>query len=955
MSGDVRMNQMIGREAELRDLIDTVNQVACDVQTRLVLVAGVAGIGKSRLLSEVVEQACAPALIAQADPVDQNVPFGMFRDGLIRLQIEADKESDLAASVAACLAELDASTWRAATASPSPVNAIFSALCSVLADLARASNQTVIVGLEDLHDADPDSVALLYRLARHVVNVPVMIIATSRPETNRQQIRPFVERLALEGRGSLVELGPLTRDQIGELVNRLAGVSALPGLVSQVYEGSQGNPFFAETLWATAAAGGSEAVRASLPGERLPSAAGKPTGADLLSRFFISSQQDWLAAGSLALLGRVSVRDIEVFGAMTDLAGPDLTACLNRLEGSGLLAARGQGEYAFAHGLLRSAVLARMGPAQTALLHGKAASAMAAKRDCGDSFDPFAYATHIYHSMAPDDPRLVTSAMAAAELSIGAAPLVAAEWFDRAATALDGDPTKAFMVRAQQTMALLTGYDSRGAFAVGKQTLVSAPAGVPRSRLALATATAASSSDLLPDALALLDGELGQDPENVALQVSRTLILSQLGRAKEAASAYAAVAAQAKSTDPVDPFTGAWTFATLYAYAEQVALIEDRTLFAARAREEAEKLPAFAQGGMLLYLNTQVGANPGSFARADAELTKAAQLLGRTTGPFTENDVRVDVPTFGWFQGNWDTTLESIRTHLAFSAQGSNKTAAEVARSVGILILTDRGEYAAAAQLAEDLALAAELGRSLAAIAKARLARSRGSVAAALETLRERRAEMDQRGVVRMYSLVTEELVALELANGDRAQAQLTADAAWSATRRAESQILDLWAARAVAAAHGNVDQALLALAIATREDLPFEVAKCRLILGELDHWPAENLRAAIATFDKLGAKPWRRRAGAAMRAMGLAVPRKARRTDELSPTEQEIIGLLGQRLTNRQIAGVLRYSEKTVEAYLSRIYAKTDTANRAELVQAISDDRPSVGFGVTGGAPHLP
>lgn len=52
---------------------------------------------------------------------------------------------------------------------------------------------------------------------------------------------------------------------------------------------------------------------------------------------------------------------------------------------------------------------------------------------------------------------------------------------------------------------------------------------------------------------------------------------------------------------------------------------------------------------------------------------------------------------------------------------------------------------------------------------------------------------------------------------------------------------------------------------------------------------------------------------------------------------------MLEQRLTNRQIAETMTYSEKTIEAYLSRVYAKTDTSNRLEIIQAIHAGRVKV------------
>jgi DNA-binding NarL/FixJ family response regulator len=117
-----------------------------------------------------------------------------------------------------------------------------------------------------------------------------------------------------------------------------------------------------------------------------------------------------------------------------------------------------------------------------------------------------------------------------------------------------------------------------------------------------------------------------------------------------------------------------------------------------------------------------------------------------------------------------------------------------------------------------------------------------------------------------------------------------------------------------------------------------FERARALLVLGELDVDPGENLVRAYHGFDELSAGPWRRRAAGALRTRGLRVPRPARRTGgALTDAEERLVRLVADGLTNRQIAAAMHYSEKTVEVYLSRVYAKTGFGSRIKLVQAIA------------------
>ena len=85
-----------------------------------------------------------------------------------------------------------------------------------------------------------------------------------------------------------------------------------------------------------------------------------------------------------------------------------------------------------------------------------------------------------------------------------------------------------------------------------------------------------------------------------------------------------------------------------------------------------------------------------------------------------------------------------------------------------------------------------------------------------------------------------------------------------------------------------------------------------------------------------------RRRAVAAARGVGAARRRadarrgRPRASARRSPTPRSgSCGSCCDGLTNRQIAAALHYSPKTVEVYLSRIYAKTKCASRVELVRA--------------------
>jgi DNA-binding NarL/FixJ family response regulator len=87
-------------------------------------------------------------------------------------------------------------------------------------------------------------------------------------------------------------------------------------------------------------------------------------------------------------------------------------------------------------------------------------------------------------------------------------------------------------------------------------------------------------------------------------------------------------------------------------------------------------------------------------------------------------------------------------------------------------------------------------------------------------------------------------------------------------------------------------------------------------------------LDEAVAVFEALGAPLWVQKAQAELARLGGRAPAGA----ELTATEERVAELVARGLTNREVAGELVVSDRTVEGHLSRIYAKLGLRSRAEL-----------------------
>ncbi len=158
-----------------------------------------------------------------------------------------------------------------------------------------------------------------------------------------------------------------------------------------------------------------------------------------------------------------------------------------------------------------------------------------------------------------------------------------------------------------------------------------------------------------------------------------------------------------------------------------------------------------------------------------------------------------------------------------------------------------------------------------------------------------------------------------------------------------------------LAAARGDWDDARSKLDEAIeqhgRASQPFEPARTLLIRGIVERRAKQKraarafLETALAAFDSLGATLWSARARTELARAGGAPDPSAR----LTPTEERVAHLVAEGKTNREVAGELFVSVKTVEANLTRIFHKLGVRSRAELIRL---DARSPADGPSGGVP---
>ena len=928
---------LVGRDLDLAVAREQLTRSARGIPASL-LVRGEAGMGKSRLVAELADAAGGlghPVVLGRADDLDHGIPFAAFRDLLARLEPTgpgADEADGLRAAIEGHRAEVDAEH----------LTEVFAAATRLLRALADGG--PLVLVLEDVHVADGESLALAALLIR-LAGLPVLTVVTLRPGGGAAELEQLCERMAFEGRGSVVDLEPLDRADTRALAASVIGAELDDGLTDAVVGASRGNPFFAGEVAQALVDGGAVAVadgRARLvPGAP---AAQLPRSTVLLRRLVLGTAADLELAKVMAVFGRFSLHHLGLAGRLTGLSADGVAESFDRLVASGLLAHAAGGGYEFTHSILRDRLYDDIGPAERRRIHAAIAADLAVERGGGRVLDVLELATHVAASAEPGDAAAAEVLLEAGRTVGASAPLVSADYHRRALELLPVDTPRRAEAQAGRARALHLGARPREAAAVGLEALASLPAGPARGAIAALVVNDLYLDGRAGDALGVIDAELALGGDSCPLLAMRTNLALQSGRYAEAAETFGDAVAALDGAD-VTPAAELMALAHVVQYANHVGEVR----LAAELMQRVEALAEGASSTVGLAAHELVAFadwRPGLVARIEEHLRVASALRPEGAALSIGGSSESARARVLWMRGRWDEALDLIGSAGFALDQRGTVTTAQLLACTACEIFVDRGDLDAAAATAarfETPILA--LARN-AALARARIHHAVGEPAAALALLDDERADASApRGSV--WKLAEIVVLALEIhlaANrAEEARAAL-AELETLATRTGwlECQVPAL---RARALVDGDVDAARTYRDVAETESWEVERAHALLVLGELDDEPVRNLAEAYRAFDSFGAAPWRRRAAAGLRARGLTVPRRAARAaSELTETEVQLVRLVRDGLSNRQIAAAMNYSRKTIEVYLSRVYAKTGCASRLELIRAVDTGAVQVG-----------
>ncbi len=351
---------LVGRSAELARLRE-----ALVAAPGAVLVGGDAGLGKTRLITEFARAAEARALVGGCLELGSDgLPFAPFTTvlrGLVR-DIGIDGVAGLVprgdtGGLARLLPEFGEPETDAASGEERA--RLFEVVLTLLERLAERG--PVVLVIEDAHWADRSTRDLLAFLIRNLGTVPLLIVMTYRSDElhRTHPLRPLLAGLERLDRVRRIEIGRLARGDVAALVTELLGHAPPPGLVERVEARSEGNPLFIEALLdddGTLACELPESLRDLLLAgvQRLP-----------------EETQDVLRDAS----GGSTRIEHALLAAVSGLDDAALARVLRPAVAANVLVVDGDG-YAFRHALIREAVHDDLLPGEYTRLHTRYAEAL---------------------------------------------------------------------------------------------------------------------------------------------------------------------------------------------------------------------------------------------------------------------------------------------------------------------------------------------------------------------------------------------------------------------------------------------------------------------------------------------------------------------------------------------------------------------------------------------------
>ncbi|MGZ6367147.1 MAG: helix-turn-helix transcriptional regulator [Ktedonobacteraceae bacterium] len=251
---------IVGRATELAALHVIVREIE-EGQSRIVLLSGEAGIGKSRLVAEIETEAGSKGLLVLQGNCfqrDLTSPYAPLLD-LIRLYIANQppevREAELQPFAHELLAVLPDLVTPAPDSIVHPMSGpeqekrrLFVALTTILTK--QAAGRPLLLVIEDIHWCDESSLEFLQHFMRHSTSSPWLILLTYRSDEVHPALTNWLAQQDRERRAQEFSLARFSREDVDAMLTAIFDLnpSTRSELLNTLYPLSEGNPFFVEEV-----------------------------------------------------------------------------------------------------------------------------------------------------------------------------------------------------------------------------------------------------------------------------------------------------------------------------------------------------------------------------------------------------------------------------------------------------------------------------------------------------------------------------------------------------------------------------------------------------------------------------------------------------------------------------------------------------------------------------------
>jgi DNA-binding CsgD family transcriptional regulator len=434
---DVSRPPLVGRAAELGRLTELLGEAEAG-RPVVVLVSGDAGVGKTRLATELTGVAGRrgfTVLTGHCAELADSVPYLPLADAL-RSAAAGPAVRDAVAARPVLSRLLPDGQPGGAEDPGQPGMAqqqLFGAVLGMLAELAAAA--PVLLVLEDLHWADRSTRDLVTFLSRVLHRERIALVVTYRTDDlhRRHPLRPVVAELQRLPSVTAIDLRPLSAAAMAEHLTALSGGLLTWPVLDRVISRAEGNAYYAEELLTAAPAGLADGLGGSGAGAAgLDGGTGLPTG---LSDLLLARMERLSAAAQRVLrVAAVAGRhvDDELVMRASGLDAAQYEEATREAVAARLLVADGDRGLAFRHALLREAIYEDLLPGERTRLHGLLAELLSDESRLGGVAGSAAELA--YHALASHDipAAFAASVQAGAEAERLAAPAEAHRHYDLA-------------------------------------------------------------------------------------------------------------------------------------------------------------------------------------------------------------------------------------------------------------------------------------------------------------------------------------------------------------------------------------------------------------------------------------------------------------------------------------------------------------------------------------------